>query len=114
VRITIEKAETKTSFDIQLNLPNLSVKSNQRYTLYFRARADSPRSIIVGFAKNHKPWTGLGLYSKIELTSEWQSFKEDFTATGSDNNGRIHFDIGETNISVDLSGVEMGLGSATE
>ena len=105
VRIAIEKAETKTSFDIQLNQPNLSVKSNQRYTLYFRARADSPRSIILGFAKNHKPWTNLGLYSKIELTSEWQSFKEDFTATGSDNNGRIHFDIGETNISVDLSGV---------
>lgn len=105
VRIAIEKAETKTSFDIQLNQPNLSVKSNQRYTLYFRARADSPRSIIVGFAKNHKPWTNLGLYSKIELTSEWQSFKEDFTATGSDNNGRIHFDLGGSDISIDLSGV---------
>lgn len=105
VRIAIEKAETKTSYDIQLNQPNLSVKSNQRYTLYFRARADSPRSIILGFAKNHKPWTNLGLYSKIELTSEWQSFKEDFTATGSDSNGRIHFDLGGSDISVDLSGV---------
>lgn len=105
VRIVIEKTETKTSYDIQLNQPNLSVKSNQRYTLYFRARADSPRSIFLGFAKNHEPWTGLGLYSKIELTSEWQSFKEDFTATGSDNNGRIHFDLGGSDISVDLSGV---------
>jgi glycosyltransferase involved in cell wall biosynthesis len=107
VRITISKARKKNSFDIQLNQPHLKVLSNHTYTINFRARADRPRTIFVGFAQAHEPWAGLGLYKKFELTAEWQSFQEDFVATASDDNARIHFDLGESDISVELTSVTL-------
>jgi glycosyltransferase involved in cell wall biosynthesis/peptidoglycan/xylan/chitin deacetylase (PgdA/CDA1 family)/SAM-dependent methyltransferase len=103
VRIVILKLETRTSYDIQLNHPGLKVKSNHRYLVNFMARADSPRRISFGFAKSHAPWTNLGLYNQIELTSEWQSFEQSFTATEDEDNARVHFDLGDNEVSVELS-----------
>lgn len=107
VKIAIKKATTRIGSDIQLNEPFLKVRANHRYVVNFLARADSPRSIFVGFAKAHEPWSNLGLYSQIELTSDWQSFEESFFATGDDDNARIHFDVGQRDISVDLSSVTL-------
>ncbi len=105
LQITIEKAGTKTAYDIQLNQSRLKVRSTHGYSVHFRARADRGRSIFIGFAQAHEPWNNLGLYKEIALTSEWQSFQEDFTATADDDNTRIHFDAGGSDISVELSEV---------
>ncbi len=107
VRIAIQKVATKTASDIQLNLPRLRVEANGSYRVRFQARADRPRSITVGFAQAHEPWKGLGLYRKIELTSDWGNFQEDFVASANETNGRIHFDVGERETSVDLSSVAL-------
>jgi hypothetical protein len=107
VRIAIEKLESRASYDIQLNQPYLKVEANKGYTVHFRARADSPRSILLGFAKAHEPWTGLGLFKRIDLTSEWQNFQEHFVAKENEENGRIHFDIGESDISVEMASVRL-------
>ena len=107
VRIAITKAETRTPYDIQLNQPRLKVKAGHRYLVNFLARADSPRSICYGFAKGHAPWTNLGFYNQIELTSEWQNFEGNFIAEEDENNGRIHFDVGGSDVSVELSSVTL-------
>lgn len=107
VRIAIEKAEAPKSFDIQLNQPRLRVKAAHRYLLYFKARADSPRTISAGFAKAEAPWSGLGLYITIELTSEWQIFEEEFVALSDEDNARILFDVGNSPIPVELSSVSL-------
>jgi LPS sulfotransferase NodH len=39
----------------------------------------------------------------LELTQTWQSFEEAFIATASDDNVRIHFDLGASDIPVELS-----------
>ena len=107
LQIEIKKAETKTPWDIQLNQEPLSVKVGKRYFVHFKARADKPRSIALGFSKAHEPWDGLGLYMNIELTPEWQSFHEEFVTTDDDNNARIHFDMGNSGVSVELSDVTL-------
>ncbi len=107
VRVNIKKAESKTPYDIQLNLTHLKVESGRPYKVQFRARSDRPRSIFVGFSRSHEPWTGLGLYNKIELNAEWQNFGLDFTSTAEDSNARIHFDIGESDIPVEFSEVKL-------
>ena len=109
VRIDIEGIEAKAPWDIQWNLPRLSVKANQRYAIHFRARADKPRSAMLGFSKNYEPWTTLGLYRKIHLTSNWQDFQEDFVAIANDENGRIHFDLGDEDVAVEIAVVRLGL-----
>jgi SAM-dependent methyltransferase len=105
VKIAIERAETEVSSDIQVNQPGLKVGANQRCIVSFRARADAPRSIFVGFANAHAPWRNLGLYSQIELTSQWQSFEKTFISTEDDHNARIHFDVGHSDIPIQLSSV---------
>jgi peptidoglycan/xylan/chitin deacetylase (PgdA/CDA1 family) len=105
VRVAIIRVETKPEFDIQLNHHRLKARLNHHYVINFQARADRPRSIFLGFAKAHEPWDGLGLYKKIELTTEWQTFEEDFVATANDTNARIHFDVGGSDIPVELSSV---------
>ena len=107
VKIAIKKAATDANSDIQLNQPRLKVKARHRYVINFLARADSSRSIFLGFAKGHAPWSNLGLYSKIELTSEWQNFGEDFIASEDEDNARIHFDMGNSAISVELATVTL-------
>ena len=108
LRIAIGRIQTANSFDVQLNQPGLTIEANQRYTLNFRGRSDRPRIIFVGCAKAHAPWTGLGLYKEIQLKPEWQSFEEQFEAIASDENARIHFDVGGSDISVELSSVSFG------
>ena len=107
VQIDITKAESKSSSDIQLNLPRLRVKSQHSYRVMFQARAGKPRKISLGVASAHEPWNGLGLYKTIRVTSQEQSFEADFVATASDDNARIHFDIGGSDIGLDVSSVEL-------
>jgi hypothetical protein len=107
VRIDIRKAKTRTDWDIQLNRQGLHVTSNQRYAVQFRARADRSRRIGVGFARAHEPWTSLGLYLKLNLTPEWQTFHEEFLASADDDKARIHFDLGGRNIAVELTSVTL-------
>lgn len=107
VRIAIEKAGTGINFDVQLNKPGLTARKNDHYLVNFLARADKPRRIFVGFARTHAPWNGLGCYREITLTTMWQSFAEEFIVTEDESDGRIHFDLGESDISVDISTVTL-------
>jgi SAM-dependent methyltransferase len=107
VRVAIEKAESESSFDIQLNLPRLEIRADHRYELRFKARADRARSLFVGVAQAHEPWSGLGMYRKIDLTSEWQGFDEVFLAAADESNARIHFDLGGSNIPVEISSLSL-------
>jgi peptidoglycan/xylan/chitin deacetylase (PgdA/CDA1 family) len=105
VRVAIEKAGTPEGFDIQLNQPRLGVSRNRTYRITFSARADGPRTISVGFALAHEPWTGLGLYATVELVSDWRPFELCFTPQVDEADGRIHFDLGRDDSSVELAGV---------
>lgn len=107
VRIDISHVGAMTEHEIQLNQPHLNVKADHSYVVRFKARADRPRSIIVGFAKAYDPWSGLGLYERVELTSEWQSFQQSFVARADDGNARIHFDVGGSNTPVEVSAVSL-------
>ncbi len=107
VRIDISKAETTTLWHIQLNQPHLSVKKNHRYAVDFRARAEKPRRISFAVARAHGTWENLGLYKDAKLIPEWTPFHADFTATTDDDNARIHFDVGGSDVSVELTAVTL-------
>jgi glycosyltransferase involved in cell wall biosynthesis/peptidoglycan/xylan/chitin deacetylase (PgdA/CDA1 family) len=107
VRIAIERAASGTSFDIQLNLPRLHLEATHGYAVQFRARADAPRTMAVGVAEAHAPWAGLGWYHRVELSPVWQTFSAEFVALRDDTNARIHFDLGESDIAVDIGSVSL-------
>ena len=109
VRIAIERAASRTDSDIQLNRPFYELRANHRYTVHFQARADNPRSFGVGVSAAHAPWTGVGLYRQLQLNGDWQIFDLEFDATTDDDNARIHFDLGESQASVEVADVCMRL-----
>jgi glycosyltransferase involved in cell wall biosynthesis len=106
VRVAVRKAAA-VSHDIQLNLPHLAVRADHDYSIEFRARADRPRSVYVGFAQADEPWANLGFYKSVALTEEWQHFVEHFIARIDDMNGRIHFDAGESAISFEVGSTRL-------
>jgi hypothetical protein len=107
VQIEFDDGESENAFDVQLNHPCLKVVRNREYTVHFRARADRPRTFVVGFAKTAEPWSGLGLYKKVDATADWQRFAESFVALENENNGRIHFDLASSRIGLELDDVRL-------
>jgi SAM-dependent methyltransferase len=105
VRIAIARVETRFGHDIQLNLLHLRVASSHHYSLSFLARADKARSIAVGCAQGSTPWANLGLRGRVELGPEWLSYELAFTCTANCDDARIHFDAGESHVSVDITAV---------
>jgi SAM-dependent methyltransferase len=55
----------------------------------------------------HPPWEGLGFYRNFDLTDEWRMFREEFTAAADDDNGRLHFDLGGSEVAVELADVSL-------
>jgi glycosyltransferase involved in cell wall biosynthesis len=107
IRIEVQHAASGSRFDVQANQPGFQVRAGEEYKLRFRAKADGPRLIGAGVAEAHQPWSGLGLYMEVRLTREWQSFEGAFVAARDESNARIHFDVGDSSVSVDFDSVEL-------
>ncbi len=82
---------------LQAKQANLDIAEGQYYTLSFEAVAEQSRPIICNVGQNHTPWDNLGLYRNIDLTTTWQNYEFGFTATDSDDNGRVTFSFGGLN-----------------
>lgn len=105
-RVTIDATGTQ-GWHVQFTR-GLALKAGKPYTLTFRAKADSPRTILVGARMNHDPWTMLGLEQRIDLTGEWQDFSITFVPTASDDNGRIEFgDLSQEGATYDFEGLSL-------
>jgi hypothetical protein len=107
VRIEITKLAAGADNHIQLRKHYFHSKANEKYVLTFRARADKPREMVAGFGRAHGNWEGLGLYVHAGLTPKWENFAFDFTARADDDNACIHFNVGSSDASVELSGVHL-------
>jgi hypothetical protein len=81
------------------------VRADAKYRVAFRIRADKPREVVFTVREAQKPWTNLGLYGRIPVTDEWQSVSREFTAKADAANGLFSFDLGGSNIAVELADV---------
>ena len=108
-RIEIGKAD-ETQWHLQLTQGNLSLKAGRYYTVLFEAAADSPREISCSVSQAHDPWANLGLSRSVELTQDFKQFRFGFVAKDDDDNARVSFAIGGSDISVYLANVEFRAG----
>ncbi|MHC4509968.1 MAG: carbohydrate binding domain-containing protein, partial [Planctomycetota bacterium] len=103
--IEIAKAD-QTEWHLQLSQRGVSVRSGQYYTVAFEAAAAKPRRVGCGVSQAHEPWANLGLSRTVELTGEWQRFRFGFVAKADDDNARISFAVGGSEVPVYLANVE--------
>jgi hypothetical protein len=107
VRVPIEHGGREAPWDIQLNRACPDIKANHHYVVAFRARADKPRRMAFGVSRDRPPWNSLGLYRSVDLTSDWRSFEADLLANADEDNARIHFDIGDCDIAVEVTDLRL-------
>ena len=103
VRVIIEKTGGQTSWEVQLLRDGPAAVAGRRCVLRFRARADQPRRIAVGFTRAESPWTDLGLYSKFALSTSWESFRERFTMTADQTRTQVVVNLGGDETNVELA-----------
>jgi hypothetical protein len=108
VLVDVAKGDAENIWNVQMNQERLSAKAGQEYLVSFRAQVrDGSRTIGAGFSMAHEPWVNLGLYERINLSPDWQHFEFRFKATRSDENARLHFDLGGNLGQVEISDVSL-------
>ena len=104
-RIEIDKAD-ETQWHLQLTQGGFSLKAGRYYTVSFEAAADKPREASCNVSQAHNPWANLGLSRTVDLTQDWKDFCFGFVAKDDDDNARVSFAVGGSDISVYLANVE--------
>lgn len=90
---------------VQLTRAPIAVEKGKDYVIAFQGKAKQPRSIKVAASKAVAPYTALGIYQDVKLTDAWQPFSFTFKATETESNGRLFFDLGDSDAAVELSDV---------
>jgi glycosyltransferase involved in cell wall biosynthesis len=107
IRVEIETAVSAPPWDVQLNQAHFTVEAYRSYAVRLRARAEESRKFCVGVSRAHEPWSGLGLYETRALTHDWQELELRFVCDATDDNARIHFDLGGSDIAVEFAAVRL-------
>ena len=108
VRVVIGHADGRVVYDIQLNYPRLRFVAGRAYRFTFLIRADAPRLVSFGIAQSDKPWANLGTYRTIDASPEWREVEVEFASATEEENGRIHFDLGDRAVSVEVASLKVG------
>ncbi len=83
-------------WDIEMAQYNRTLVQNANYVLTFWARASTNRQISVSSQKGSPNWDNYGLYQPIAITTNWQQYSVNFTATESTSDARLQFFVGAT------------------
>jgi hypothetical protein len=102
-----------TEWHLHVKQSHLHLTAGRYYTLSFDAVAEQPRSISCNVTQDHDPWSGLGLYQQVTLGTTWQTFTYGFTATATDDNGRVTFSFGANTTPIYITNVQLRSGGQT-
>jgi hypothetical protein len=107
MRVTITALPQKVGWHLKLRQAPLSFTQDRDYRVTFRARADAPRPMGIGAERHGLPPRLLGFYKSFDVTTEWQTWEWTFTASATESNGRLFFDLGESQIPAEIADVEL-------
>ncbi|MFO0947860.1 MAG: hypothetical protein U1D30_18375 [Planctomycetota bacterium] len=103
--------------NIRLAKPNLSVlqlaawlgpiERGKHYEYSFRARADRPRSAVVGIFNRIPPIRPVVPTNKIELISEWREYRFSFEASFDQPWTALRLSLGESDVPIEVADVRM-------
>jgi hypothetical protein len=93
---------TTTGSNPQLYKTGFSLTSGARYRLTFAARSNTGHDMGLHVMKHSSPYTNYGLNTSVNLTTSWQTFTKEFTASGfsgttTDTRFRFWFDPYDSN-----------------
>lgn len=107
VRVQIRETTAKSEYDVSLTHTRFHIRAQESYRVGFSARADHSRNASIGLSQAHEPWTNLGLHQWIELAPEWKRFEVAFTALATDDNARVHLNLGLEAGAIDVAALRV-------
>lgn len=107
MRVRVSSLTGHVPWYVKVNQVAFEIASGRSYVLSFRARADAPRQIAGAVGQRGPPWETLGLYQVVDLTTEWTPHELRFTAAATESNARVSFDLGFSDVPVDLADVTL-------
>jgi peptidoglycan/LPS O-acetylase OafA/YrhL len=113
MRVEFGSLPTLQPWRVRLASQPTQVQADAKYRVSFRIRADKPREVIFTVREAEKPWTNLGLYGWMPLTEEWQSVTREFTAKADASNALFSFDLGGSDIAVDVAKISFAPAPST-
>lgn len=82
-------------YSVQLVQPELPMYKGHKYKLTFDIKSDDVRDAVVCVSAPTAGWIRYFEDTKIDLTSDWQTYEFEFdVTTRDDNNGRLEFNMG--------------------
>jgi len=80
------------AFNVNLSHP-LAIEQGKTYTLSFKAKSDTSRTMLAGIGLNEAPFTNIS--QSVDLTAEWKTFTLTLAASNfGGTNSRVLFDMG--------------------
>lgn len=107
MRVRITTLTGQVPWYVKVNQATFEMANGGRYVLSFRARANGPRRIACAVGQNGPPWQPLGLYQIVDVTTEWTTHEFSFVASATESNARVYFDLGFSDVAVDLADVTL-------
>ena len=108
MRIDFGRLPELKSSQVRLSSQPMELKAGAKYQVSFRIRSDKPREVIFTVREAQEPWTNLGLYGVIPAKEKWQSITREFTAKADASNAVWAFDLGGSDIPVELADLSFG------
>ena len=106
-RVRVSKLAGNDIWTVQLQYDGLPIEKGQEYIFELRVRATGPRPLQYAVSQDHAPWDNLGLWGKLDLSSEWQTVQRTFVATRDDPSGRLILALGSSTQAVEVAAVRL-------
>ncbi|MCY4094889.1 MAG: carbohydrate binding domain-containing protein [Gammaproteobacteria bacterium] len=103
INVSIARVNTGEPWRAQIS-HHVSIDEDQEYSVCFRAKANSARSIDVYVDQSMHEWQRL-FTENVDLRNYWQNFKHTFTADRTDITARVAFDLAGASPSVQLDNI---------
>jgi hypothetical protein len=108
MRVEFGTLPTLEPWRVRLASKPTELQADAKYRVSFRIRADKPREVIFTVREAQEPWANLGLYGRIPVTEQWQSVSREFTAKADASNALFSFDLGGSDIAVEVADISFG------
>ena len=82
-------------YSIQFCFLPFEIEKNSSYRISFRAKADSPRDIILEVCHVGDDWYSFTGRKYVRLTEKWKTYEYSFTAGADEPNARFEFNLGD-------------------
>lgn len=106
IRVEIQRISQGPAWHVQLLGEPISVSNGHLYTVSLHARSESPRSInLLAVESSGSP---IGLARTLDLDTEWREFRLEFLARKNEKNARLRFNLGSSDVTVELADVRFG------